>query len=278
MSRSLRKLLTASLVLSLASFSWTVNVSDSFGAAAKQNPKGLTDDIKRAEREIGQARDKLQAARKQAEDAKGEMRKAAAAFEKATNHAGDVRRKVEQEHDAAPPLVAARQQLQSTQAQLDELSRPILEKLRESPEYAAAIQKRDALKLKLSTAPVDDRESLGKEYAASLAAVRSLESSAILANSQAKSVKEKVAEAEQKVQTLMTKRNESIERDSRMAEVRRELEKVKGEVAKARQKLETESKQLADAERKVHSEEQDKQRLQQKQKQAKNNNNKKKKK
>lgn len=252
--------------------------SPMLSAAPKQNPKGLNDDIKRAERDIGQARDKLQAARKQAEEAKGHLRKAAAAFDKASDHAGDVRRKVEQEHDSAPPLVAARQQLQSVQAQLDDLSRPILEKLRAAPEYTTAVQKRDTLKARLSGAPVDERDSLGKEYAASMAAVRSLESSAILADSQTKAVKDKVAEAEQKVQSLMTKRNEAIDRDSRMAEVRRELDKAKAEVAQARQKLESEAKQLADAERKVRSEEQDKQRLQQKQQQAKNNNNKKKKK
>lgn len=246
--------------------------------AAPQNSKGLGDDIKRADRDIAAARDKLQSAKKQADEAKAHLRKAAAALEKATDHAGDVRRKVEQEHDSAPPLVAARKLMEAHQAEFEDASRPVLEKLRQQAEYAAAVEQRDGLKAKASGTPSSERESLAKQYAAALAAVRSLEATALQTDPKAKSAKEKLAAAGSKVQALVTQRNEAVDRDSRLVDARRELDKAKGEAAKAKQKAEAESKQFADAERKVKHEEQQKHNLQQKQKQQQNNNNKKKKK
>lgn len=237
-------------------------------ALAKQNNKNsLSDDIKRADKQINAARDKVNAAKKQMSDAKSNFSKLSSALEKAIDHAGDVRRKVESEHDSASPLVNARRTLDDAKAAFEEKRDPLLKKLGESSSYQEAVAAREAAKSKLATAGADEKEAAGKAYANAMSTVRKMETAAVNADPTAKAAWEKSTSAESAVQDLIVKRNEAVNRDSRIAESRRALDKAKEEAAKAKQHFEQEVRQLADAEKKLKHEEQQKHNLQQRQKQ-----------
>ena len=82
-----------------------IAASPLFARADKNNNNN---DIQKHEKQVADAKNKLQSAKKQAEAARNDAKKDAAALTQATKLAEVTRRKVQDEHDSASPLVAAR--------------------------------------------------------------------------------------------------------------------------------------------------------------------------
>ncbi len=228
--------------------------------------------VQKADREADAARDKAQAERKQAEEARNQYRKAAAALERQIDQTGNVRKKVEQEIDNAPPLANARRQRELAQTDWDDASRPVLAKLRQQADYTAAERRVETAKAQVSGAGGVERAQLAQEFATATAALRAIESKALEADPAARAAKEKFTAAEERVRDLIAKRREAVERDPRLVASIRELEQAKQEAAKTRAKAEAEARQVADAERKAALEARQKQDLIRKQRDQQNNN------
>jgi chromosome segregation ATPase len=260
----------------LAVFGFALAVASPADAIADNNKnKGKnSNDVKRADREADAARDKAQAERKQAEEARNQYRKAAAALERQIDQTGDVRKKVEQELDNAPPLANARRQRELAQTDWEDARRPILEKLAAQADYTAAQRRVETAKARIAGAGGEERAELAQEFAAATAAVRTLESKTLDADTTARTAKDRFAASEERVRELVAKRREAVERDPRLVAAIRELDQAKQEAAKARAKAEAEARQLAEAERKAMLEERQKQDLLRKQRDQQNNKNK----
>jgi colicin import membrane protein len=259
-----------------------MSVAETGPAAAladnNKNKSKNAGDVKRADREADAARDKAQAERKQAEEARNQYRKAAAALERQIDQTGDVRKKVEQELDNAPPLANARRQRELAKADWDDANRPVLERLGRQADYAAAQRRAETAKAQVAGAPSNGvadavRADLAREFAAATAALRTLETKAVEADPAARAAKDKFAAAEERVRQLVAQRRESVERDPRLVASIRELEEAKQVAAKARAKAEAEARQLAEAERKAMLEERQKQELIRKQRDQQNSKN-----
>lgn len=243
--------------------------------ADNKNPKGLADDIKRQEKEISEARKKVSSAKHEADAAKGALQKASATFERAADKVGDVRRSVQAEHDAAPSLIAARKRVETSRAELERLTTPLLERLKQSPEYVAALAARDQAKSQLAALPSGatkkERDDLEKVYAEGIMAFRQLEKAAIDADAQAKAARAAVDDAETYGRQLLERRDQAIDQDSRLKSAKNDLDAAKSALAKAKSKLESEMRQLTGAQKHLQAEEHRKRELEQKQKQQNNN-------
>lgn len=254
-------------------------------ARADKNPKGLADDIRRQEKEVGEARKKLNDAKHQADQAKSAAQKAAAAFERASDKVGDVRRTVQAEHDAAPSLVSARQRVDAARAELEKLSTPLLAKLAQDPAYQQAVAARDQAKAALGALPASaaarEKDEAGKLFSEGQTAVRQLERNTLDADPKVKDVRKTVEDAEAKVKQLIERRDQAIDQDSRLKSAKNDLDQAKSAMNKAKGKLADEMRQLTQAQQHLQSEENRKRELERKQQQNnnknKNNNNKKKK-
>lgn len=260
----------------LAVFGFALAVASPADAIADKNKNKSknSNDVQRADHEADAARDKAQAERKQAEEARNQYRKAANALDRQIDQTGDVRKKVEQELDNAPPLANARRQRELAQTDWEDARRPILEKLAAQADYAAAQRRVETAKARVAGAGGEERAELAQEFAAATAALRTLESQALDANTTARTAKDRFAASEERVRELVAKRREAVERDPRLVASIRELDQAKQEAAKARAKAEAEARQLAEAERKAILEERQKQDLLRKHRDQQNNKNK----
>lgn len=248
-------------------------------ALADKNPKGLADDIKRQEREIGEARKKLQAAKQEVDSAKQALRRAEQAVDRAVEKTGDVRRAVQTEHDASPELVAARKQAEQSRTEFEQATAPVLERLRQSTDYQAAVAARDRTKLALANLPAgasnEERERAGKAATDALAAMRKLENDALSSDPNVRPLRQKRDDAEERVRQLIDRRDRAIDSDSRLTSAKNDLDKLKSELAKAKDKHAREQQQVTSAQRRLNQEEQQKNQLEQKRKQQQNKNKKK---
>lgn len=265
----------ASLFLMLGATFGAVAIGQSAAADNKKNSKGLTDDIRRQDQQINEARNKAQSARKQADAARRDLAQAKSAFEREVSQTAELRRSVEGQHDSTPALTAARQQLQQSLAAFEAAAQPVRDKLVRDPAFQSALAKREELKLRLARAGDDQRDAVGREYSAAMTAVRKLEQDLLDADPKVKAARAALTESEGKVQSLVTRRNEAVDRDPKLVEAKSKLGQLKSKLEQAEQKLAGELRQLVAAERKVDQEEQQKRQLQQKQKQQQQQNNKK---
>lgn len=251
-----------------------------FTPAWAQNKNNKNAAVKREQHDVQEARDKVNAAKREADAAKQAARAADGVYDKAVKHVADVRRTIEQMHDSEPALQEARRKQQAIHDEFEALKKPILEKLAQSATYQAAIQAREAVRQKLANLPVGaaatERETLGSEHQVAQTAVRQMEDAAINGDSKAKAARVELSSAEAKVRAQVEKRNAAVDRDPRLAEAKKELDKSKDKLAQAKQKLATELKQLADAEKKLNHEEAQKRQAEQAAKKNNNNNKKKK--
>lgn len=245
-------------------------------AWADKNGKGLADDIKRQEKEVAEARKKVNGAKQELDAARAAAQKAQQALEKATDKAGDVRRAVQDEHDSAPSLVAARKKIETARADLERLTAPLLERLRQDAAYRTAVAERDQAKARLAALPSAaspvERDPVAKQYSDGIQAVRRLEKAAIDADAPAKTARQAVDDSEAAGKRLIEQRDRAIEQDSRLQAARKELDEAKSKAAQAKQRAESEARQLAGAQKQLHAEEDRKRDLERKRQQQNNKN------
>jgi hypothetical protein len=194
---------------------------------------------------VGSAKSKVDQQRKEAEAANASLFSAQAAMKKAEEHAKEVRKKVEDEYDAAPELVAARTQFKKYDDEFNSLKGPILEQLQGQADYQAALAAKESAKKK---GP--------KEFSDATAKVKDMAVAAINASPAAKAAYVGKTEAEAKLQELVKKRNTAMDQDSRISGLKADHEKAKAAVVQAQAKVAKERKDLGEAQQRLQQEEQ----------------------
>ena len=247
-----------SAMMKLASWSiplTAVWIASSGPNAAAAQPKGQHGNkaLANQKRDVAAAKDRLQTERKQAEEAQAAAVRAAAALENAEQRAKQVRETVQSEHDSSSALVAARAQHERDKQALASLSDPLLAKVREQPEYQAAVAARDAAKA--SGQP--------RQFSDAVAAIKKLETGAVEANPQAKAALGQFRQSEAKLQELVKIRDEAIAKDQRFLDARQAIERVRAAAESAQQKAAGAQRQLEAAEDKLQKEERERRALEQ---------------
>ena len=234
--------------------------------ADKNDNNKNNNEIQKHEKQVADAKNKLQSAKKEADAARNKAKQEATSLAQATKHADATRRKVQDEHDAAPALVAARDQFEKAKKHSEVAVAPVLAKLKQQDDHQRAIAAREAIQSQLKNLPTnqsDARGSLADELKNATAQVTKLETAAIEADPAAKSAKAASTQAANRVKELVVQRDAAVQSDARIAAAKKELEKAKHERAAAEKKLATENQQLAAAERHLNQEEQELQRQRQ---------------
>ncbi|MCY2995098.1 MAG: hypothetical protein NTY19_45650 [Planctomycetota bacterium] len=195
---------------------------------------------------VGSAQSAVAQAKKGLDAARAAVNSASAHLTTVTKQAHDLRKKLEEEYETAPEMVAARKQLEQDKATLDQTKTPLMEKLHQQAEYQAAITTRDDAKKKLKS----------KEYSLAILDIKKRESEVIESNPQAKTALAAHTESETKLHELVEKHRGTLLQDSRVVAVRGEIDKAKEAVAQAKAKLAAEQKKVGEAEHKLAQEQQ----------------------
>lgn len=238
---------------------------------------------KNDEAEIRAAQDKLEVAKKEASAAGKDAQEAKQHLAKARTDLIALRRKIEDQADNSSELKKAHERVDQAKAALEPLVAPILNSLKQSPEYIAAVKSRDDLRLRLQGASTpEDRGVLAKQIADGEAAIRKLEAAAIEKVPAIAKAKERVTAAEADLREALASADKVLLKDQRYAAAKRDLEKAENQAEAAAIRAVAKQRAVAAAQNKVSSEiaeerkEDARERQQQQQKKKNNNNNKKK--
>lgn len=224
--------------------------------SAAAQPKGQHGNkaVANQKKDVQAAKDRLQAERKEAAEARAEAVRAVAALEKAEQHAKQVREAIQAEHDSASALTAARAKREQDKQALAQLAEPLLAKVRQQSDYQAAVAARDAAKA----------AGQPKQFSDAVAAITKLESGALEADPRAKAALAQAKASETKLQELVKIRDEAIAKDKRFLDAKQAIEKARAAAESAQQKAASAQRQLAAAEDKLQKEEREKRQLEQK--------------
>lgn len=216
----------------------------------------IEEDIRRQEGVIRQARERLETAKQRAASARAEAATAQGDVGRATERLKATRLRVEQDHDAAPALVAARQEFASSKAALEAASAPVLAAARQRAEYQGAVTRRESARkeMGLSRGGTAEREKLAREILDASTALHKLEQDAIAADPAAAAAQQKVTQAETSLRELVRQRDAAIRNDPRVAQNMGELDTANAALAAAQQRVAGAERHVGSAEREVQRE------------------------
>jgi hypothetical protein len=250
-------------------------------SARAQNNKPNQNNKKNDEAEIRAAQAKLEDAKKEATAAAKEAQEAKQHLAKVRSDLIALRRKIEDQADNSSELKKAHERVDQAKAAMEPLVTPILNTLRQSPEYAAATKLRDDLRLQLqNTAAPEDRAVVAKQIVDAEAAIRKLEAAAIEKVPAVAKAKEKLTAAEVDLREAIASADKVLLKDQRYAAAKRDLEKAENQAEAAAGRAVTKQRAVAAAQNKVSAEiaeerKEDARERQQQQQKKKNNNKKK---
>jgi DNA repair exonuclease SbcCD ATPase subunit len=171
----------------------------------------------------------------------------------------EARGKATAELERSVGMARALEEMKSAQAEFDATAKPVLEALREQPEYKAAQEEADQAGNQLRS--LKDDESLTEEarrarsaelFPRTLAASE-LEKKAVRANPAAAAAREKLEAAQKKVGELRDRISERIEKDAGVAAARVQVEKSLAGVDAAENRLAKLKAQAAAAEQRLQA-------------------------
>lgn len=194
--------------------------------------------VKEAQEDVREAEKALQEAEQDVRKKLDAWRKAGAARKMAISNLQKVQDRLEIEHAESTGLAAARKALKAAQVELQQQSRPILERLAETPDYQAARKALD--KAKAAVKPPDDedadpaaRKEAAAKYAAAAAGLRELERRALTQEAGMQSLLDTVDQREQSVQSALKKFEKAVERDKELRAARKSLDQAEAEEDRA---------------------------------------------
>lgn len=265
--RSIAFLIIAA-VCAIASSAWAQNKPN------QNNKKNDEAEIRAAQAKLEDAKKEATAAGKEAQDAKQHLAKVRADLIA-------LRRKIEDQADNSSELRKAHERVDQAKAALEPLVTPILNTLKQSPEYTAATKLRDDLRAQLqNTSAPEDRGVIAKQIVEAEAALRKLETAAIEKVPAIAKAKERLTAAEADLREAIASADKVLLKDQRYAAAKRDLEKAESQAEAAASRAVAKQRAVAAAQNKVSAEiaeerKEDARERQQQQK-KKNNNNKKK--
>lgn len=257
-------MLMRSIMVAVACSVWAtagVVVADSTRPPSASRPKSPKSSTARA-------RDRIAAAQREYTSAVGRVAAARAKLKETMRQTPLVREDVRTYHDSTPALQAARSASEQSRKELDEASRPLLEKVHEEREYQAAVARRDELKKQLQSLPAGwppaRRDELEHELAVAMAHIRKVEKSELESDPDAKELLRQVASDEADLRRLVRRRDADVVHDPRWASALTALTQAKTEFLETQQAVAGSAQKLAAAQqdlaRKVAAEEQRKHR------------------
>jgi len=214
---------------------------------------------KQANQNVAKAKEHLSAERKTVDEARAAERAAAAALDKIRAKGKEVRAQIQAEHDSTPEMKAAREQADTNRATYEQLSGPLLAKLKAGSEYQAAVVAFEkAQRAFRGSAKESDAEAarLTKQYKTTQAAIGNLEDAAVDADPQAKAARAARKESDDKLHALCQKRDAAIKHDPRLAGLMTEFKTAEAKLAEAKAKLAAKVRELSEAERRLKAAEQ----------------------
>jgi chromosome segregation ATPase len=233
----------------------------STAAAQNKKPNNAKQDEKRENEAVKEARQAVDAAekavREREQDVRGklaELRSAQQARQSAAKDLQKVEDRLEAEHAESTGLAAAREKLKAAQTEFQQRARPLLERLKNQPEYQAAQQALDKAKAAIKPdpdRPDADRQAAVAAHAQAAEKVRQLEHASLDKDPDAKAWQAKVTAAEADVQSAKKKFERAVERDGDLKAARKAFEKAKQEEDAVEQAVAAVQRKLADAQGEV---------------------------
>ncbi len=183
-----------------------------------------------------------------------QLAEAQAKLQKEDRDYRNARAEVRSEHNEAPELLQAREEFRQAQAAFLEAKNVLLNRLRESPAYKAAVAARDHATATVRNWPdgpqfAKTRQEFARELTEAMSHVRDLEEQAIAADSTAPSVKQRRDELSARVAKLVVERDAEIASDPRIASAKLARERAQQEVERLRQAVAITSAKAEQAER-----------------------------
>lgn len=212
-----------------------------------------------ANQNVAKAKDHLSAERKEKDAAQAAVSAAAAALAKIRAKGKEARAQIQAEHDATPEMKAAREQAEQNRQTHEQLSGPLLAKLKEGSEYQAAVAAFEkAQKAFKGSAKESDAEAarLTKQYKTAQAAIGNLEDATIDVDPKAKAARAARKETDDTLHALCQKRDAAIKQDPRLSALVTEFKTADAKLAEAKAKLAVKARELSEAERRLKAAEQ----------------------
>uniref|UniRef100_A0A7C2JZN6 Uncharacterized protein n=1 Tax=Schlesneria paludicola TaxID=360056 RepID=A0A7C2JZN6_9PLAN len=244
------------VLLLTAGLLWTGEAAWSQTAKKKPSPhedeRRENEAVQEAQRDLQEARDHQKEAEKELLAEQVKARQAAAAHKAATAALRKIEDRLESEHGEKTGLTAARSKLREAQAELDRLSKPIVERVHnEQSALVKAVERaRQAIK------PRDDeseesRSAAVAEHAKLTKQLRELERSALETDATVKPLLARVEAAEAGVQAALKKFESAVERDPELKSARKAIDAAKRDLEAAENAVAKAARAVAEARNKV---------------------------
>lgn len=252
----LTRMKTTWLVVGLGLF---LCMTGSAWAQKGKNNQEKKDDQKvaAAERDVAEARDKLQDAEKELKKAQDAKRDAGAELKAAGAKLKKTRDQVETQLEKEHKIESALADQSAAQQAYDKAKEPVIAAVKTTVEHQAAIKSAEVAQAKIKDikgnlllAEAERRKQLSDASLATLLPSK-LEQAAVDADPAAKDAKAKLATAAEKVAALREKIRKAVESNGEIKTAQKVFDQAKLADDKAKDKLATEARQAADAAQKL---------------------------
>ncbi|MCY2986865.1 MAG: SUMF1/EgtB/PvdO family nonheme iron enzyme [Planctomycetota bacterium] len=157
-------------------------------------------------------------------------------------HLEATRRRVEQDHDSAPPLVAARRELADSKTALDAYGDRVMAELRQRRDYQEALTRlhwfeKEFSRMQESGGKTADPVRLGDELSQAIMTEWRLKK--VARGPAGEIAEQKVSKAERQLNELIRQRDEAVRKDPRLAQSTRELDAANSALAAALPRFDT---------------------------------------
>ena len=229
----------------------------------KKSGKSSSTPVQTQRSQLTDAKQKLKTAQKEVAAAQSRLEKAESRRKNAAKALQETQEKLEARFDESTGLTKTRETFRKIQEDLDRVSAPILEKVRQKPEYQQAVEDADAAKTQLRALLKDEtldsmeRQQRSKTLNGTAMAPAKMEQAALEAVPRIQALRRRLEKSQAAVAAARKRRDAAVNRDQANREAEKKFEQAKREVAKVEAELARKQKATAVAGAKTGREQQD---------------------